>query len=155
MIFFFLMSANCGLLQNFATTIQSYHLLFLSLSLSARLFFHVANRFSRELLLSPKIGNTHFHFFSGSIANPWTASKYLSLGFVGWAAHQTVFSAALLQIFTSDSEILAAVLQRVETTVVRTQRHRLDADKFPMFSVGGTWQGFCRDLDGLSRGLSP
>ena len=35
-------------------------------------------------------------------------------------------------------------------TVVRTQRHRwhrLDADKFPMFSVGWRWQGFCRDLD--------
>ena len=32
-------------------------------------------------------------------------------------------------------------------TVVRTQRHRLDADKFPIFSVGWTWQGFCRDLD--------
>ena len=28
-----------------------------------------------------------------------------------------------------------------------TQRHRLDADKFPMFSVRWTWQGFWRDLD--------
>ena len=33
------------------------------------------------------------------------------------------------------------------SAVVRTQRHRLDADKFPMFSVGWNWQGFCRDLD--------
>ena len=45
----------------------------------------------------------------------------------------------------SDSEILAA-LQTVET-VFRTQRHRLDADKFPIFSAGWTWHGFCRDLD--------
>ena len=36
--------------------------------------------------------------------------------------------------------------QTIET-VVRTQRHRLDADKFPMFSVGWTWNGFCRDSD--------
>ena len=28
-----------------------------------------------------------------------------------------------------------------------TRRHRLDADKFPMFSVGWTWQEFCRDLN--------
>ena len=34
----------------------------------------------------------------------------------------------------SDSEILAA-FQTVET-VVHTQIHRLEADKFPMFSVG-------------------
>ena len=60
---------------------------------------------------------------------------------VGWAAHQTVLSAAC----NSDFEILIA-LQTVET-IVRTQRHRLDADKFPMFSGGWTWQGFCRDLD--------
>ena len=37
-------------------------------------------------------------------------------------------------------------LQTVET-VVRTQTHRLDADKFPTFSVGWNWQEFCRDLD--------
>ena len=66
--------------------------------------------------------------------------------------HQKVFSAA----YNSDSEILAA-LQTMET-VVRTQRHRLDADRFPMFSVGWTWQGFRRDLDhtlpvGLSSGV--
>ena len=61
--------------------------------------------------------------------------------FVGRTAHQTVISIAC----NSDCEILAA-LQTVET-VVRTQRHRLDADKFPMFSVGWTWQGYCRDLD--------
>ena len=61
--------------------------------------------------------------------------------FGGWAAHQTVFSVT----FNSDSEILAA-LQTVET-VVRTQRHRLGADKFPIFSGGWTWHGFCRDLD--------
>ena len=34
-------------------------------------------------------------------------------------------------------------------TVVRNQihHHHLDADMFPMFSVGWTWQGFCRGLD--------
>ena len=47
-----------------------------------------------------------------------------------WAVHQTVFSVAC----DSDSEILA-VLQTVKT-VVRTQRHRFDADKFPMLSCG-------------------
>ena len=63
--------------------------------------------------------------------------------FVSCAAHQTVFSVAC----SSDSEtIILAALQTVET-VVRTQRHRLDAEKFLMFSVGWTWQGFCRDLD--------
>ena len=60
---------------------------------------------------------------------------------VGWAAHQTDFYVAC----NSDSEILTA-LQTVET-VVRTRRHRIDADKFPMFSVGWTWHGFCGDLD--------
>ena len=35
----------------------------------------------------------------------------------------------------------------INRTVVRTQRHRVDADKFPIFSVGWTCQGFCRDLD--------
>ena len=39
-----------------------------------------------------------------------------------------------------------AALQTKETAV-RTRRHCLDADKFPMFSGGRTWQGFCRDLD--------
>ena len=48
------------------------------------------------------------------------------------AVPQTVSSLAC----NSDSEILAA-LQTVET-VVPTQRYRLDADKFPMFSVGST-----------------
>ena len=45
----------------------------------------------------------------------------------------------------SDFELLAA-LQSVKT-VVRTQRHRFDADKFPMFSGGWAWQRFYRDLD--------
>ena len=45
----------------------------------------------------------------------------------------------------SDFETLAP-LQTVEV-VVCTQRHRLDADKFQMFSVGWTGCGFCRDLD--------
>ena len=44
----------------------------------------------------------------------------------------------------SDAEIFAAI-QRVET-VVRTQRHLLDAGMFPMLSVGWTWQEFCHDL---------
>ena len=57
-------------------------------------------------------------------------------------AHHTVFSAACNPYF----EIPAAP-QTVETTVVRTRRHGLDADKFPMFSIGWTRQGFCRDLD--------
>ena len=35
--------------------------------------------------------------------------------------------------------------ERPVETIVHTQRHRL-ADKFPMFSVGWTRQGFCRDL---------
>ena len=61
--------------------------------------------------------------------------------FVGWAAHQTVFSVAC----DSDSDILA-VLQTVET-VVRTQIHRLDFDKFQMFSIGWTWQRFRGDLN--------
>ena len=59
--------------------------------------------------------------------------------FVGWAAHQTVFSVAS----NSDFETLAA-LQMVGT-VLRTQRDRLDGDKFPIFSGGRTRQGFCRD----------
>ena len=52
----------------------------------------------------------------------------------------TVFSV----YFISDSEILAAFQT---DDVVRTQRHRLDADIFPMFLVGWTGSGFCRDLD--------
>ena len=48
----------------------------------------------------------------------------------------------------SDSERVLAALQTAETTVVRTPRHRLDADKFPMFSVVvGPDKGFYRDLD--------
>ena len=50
------------------------------------------------------------------------------------------FSAAC----NSDCEALAA-LEIVET-VARTQRHHLDADKFPMFLVGWTWQRYGRDL---------
>ena len=57
------------------------------------------------------------------------------------AIQHTVFSVAC----NSDSKIPAAL--QLETTVVRTQTHRLDAYKFPMFSVGWTWQGFCSDLD--------
>ena len=45
-----------------------------------------------------------------------------------------------------------AALQTVET-VVHTHliliKHRLDADRLPMLSGGGTRQGFCRDLDPL------
>ena len=45
----------------------------------------------------------------------------------------------------SDYKILVA-LQTVET-VIRTQRHRLDAGNLPMLSGGWSWEGFCRDLD--------
>ena len=62
-------------------------------------------------------------------------------GFVGWSANQTELSIA----YNSDSEILTA-FQKVET-VVRTQRHCLHADKFPMFWDGRTWQEFCGDFD--------
>ena len=41
---------------------------------------------------------------------------------------------------------MPAALQRVEA-VVRTPRHRLDADKFSIVSGGPTWQGLGRDLD--------
>ena len=41
---------------------------------------------------------------------------------------------------TPDSAVDAVVL-------LVTRRHHLDVDKFPMFSGGRTWQGFCRDLD--------
>ena len=57
-------------------------------------------------------------------------------------AHQTVFSVAC----NSDFEILVA-LQTTPEAAVHTQRHRLETDKFPMFSGGCTWQGFCRDSD--------
>ena len=60
--------------------------------------------------------------------------------FVGWAAHQTIFSVACNSVF----EIQPA-FQAVET-VVRTRKH-YEADKFSKFSVGWTGQGFCRDLD--------
>ena len=33
-------------------------------------------------------------------------------------------------------------------------RRRLDVDEFPVFSGGGTWQGFCRDLDHPYVGFS-
>ena len=46
-----------------------------------------------------------------------------------WAKYQTVFSATC----NSDFEMLAA-LPTAEAVVVRTQMHRLDEDKFPMFS---------------------
>ena len=59
----------------------------------------------------------------------------------GQQAHQTVFSVAC----NSDSEMLAAL--RTVETVVRTQKHRFDADMFPVFSGGWTGQGFRRDLD--------
>ena len=63
---------------------------------------------------------------------------------MGRAAHQTVLSVACINI--SDYEILAALQTMTVETVVRIQRH-FDADRFPIFSVGGTWQRFCRDLD--------
>ena len=68
-------------------------------------------------------------------------------------AHQTVFSVTCIN--NSDSEILAA-LQTVGS-VVRTQRHRLDADRFSMLSGDWTWQGFVAiwiAID-LGSGLSP
>ena len=77
-----------------------------------------------------------------SPCNPPRARKLiLSLMTLLVGQHKTVFSVAC----DSDSETLVA-LQTVET-VVRTQRHRLDADKFPMLLVGLTWREFCRDLD--------
>ena len=36
---------------------------------------------------------------------------------------------------------------RVDDAQVRTQRHRLGADKFRILLDGWTWQEFCRDLD--------
>ena len=64
-----------------------------------------------------------------------------------FVAHHTVFSVACIN--NSDSEILAALqITALETILVRTQRHRLDADKVPMLSGGLSWQGgFCRDSD--------
>ena len=52
-----------------------------------------------------------------------------------------VFSIASI----SDSEILAAL-----QTAVRTQRHRLDTDKFAMFSVGWTW--YWKEYFGVEAG---
>ena len=54
----------------------------------------------------------------------------------------------------SDYEILAS-LETVET-VVRTQKHRLETDKFPIFSVGGPGKDFIAIWIpvGLSSGLS-
>ena len=57
----------------------------------------------------------------------------------GWVAHHTVFSVTC--------EILAALQTGETVTVVRTQKHRLDANTLPMFFVGWAWQGICRDLD--------
>ena len=54
------------------------------------------------------------------------------------AAHQTVLSVACNN--NSDYEILAALQTTVKTTIVGTQRHRLDANKFLMLSGGWTWQ---------------
>ena len=45
----------------------------------------------------------------------------------------------------TDSEILAAI--QTVGTVIRTQMHGLEADKFRMFSGSWNWQGFCRDSD--------
>ena len=55
----------------------------------------------------------------------------------------------------SDSELLAAI--QTVGAVVRTPKHRFEADKFPMFSGGWTWQGFVAIWIpvGLSSGLSP
>ena len=47
----------------------------------------------------------------------------------------------------SDSEILLRAALQTVKTVVCAQRNNLDVDKFPMFSIGWTWQEFCRDLD--------
>ena len=60
----------------------------------------------------------------------------------------------------SDSEIIlvAAFQTMTVETVVRTQRHRLDADKLPMFSVDfGPGKGFVAIWIpvGLSSGLLP
>ena len=41
----------------------------------------------------------------------------------------------------------SAVRALILEAVIRTPRHLLDADMFPMFSVGWAWQGVCRDLD--------
>ena len=78
-----------------------------------------------------------------SSCNPPRARKLLVslLMLVGWTAHQTVFSVDC----NSDAEMVAAL--HAAKNVVRAQRHPLDADKFPMFSVGWIWQMFCRDLD--------
>ena len=61
--------------------------------------------------------------------------------FVGGQHIRQYFSVAC----NPDSEILA-LLQTAET-VVCIHKTSFDADNFPMFSVGWTWQGFYRDLD--------
>ena len=83
------------------------------------------------------------HCCLSSCNPPRSRNNIVSLfdGFVGWTAHQAVFSVAC----NSNSATLAA-LQTVET-VLRTQRPRVDADKVPMFSVGWTWRGFFRDFE--------
>ena len=59
----------------------------------------------------------------------------------GSTAHQTVFL-CIIACNSSYSEILAALQLYIHVeTVVRTQRHRRDVDKFPMLSVGWTWRG--------------
>ena len=54
---------------------------------------------------------------------------------------QAAFSVACL----SGSVILAAL--QILQAVVAPEIYRLDADKFPAFSGGRTWQGLCRDSD--------
>ena len=72
-------------------------------------------------------------------------------GCVGWAAHDTVLSTAC----NSDYEILAA-LQTLETIVVRTQRHRIDAGKFRCSRLVEPGKGFVAIWipAGLRSGLS-
>ena len=64
-----------------------------------------------------------------------------------WSANQTVSSVDCNSNFKRTK------------AVVRTQRHCLHADKFPMFTGGCTWHEVCRDLNPYwfeyNRGLSP
>ena len=70
-----------------------------------------------------------------SSCNPPIARQHFESLLVTLLDGQHIRQLSLNQVCrSSDSEVLTA-LQTVET-VVRTQRHRLDADKFPMFSVG-------------------
>ena len=69
---------------------------------------------------------------------PKTRKLIISFLITSLDGSTTVISVACKSGF----EILAT-LQTVETE----QRHRLDADKFLMFSVGWTWPEFCRDFD--------